>query len=118
MPSRVLHAQQLARNNAVLAQLLAKDDDGSRQWAVVVAFYAALHAIEAWFADQNKHHFRHEDRRQALAMSGVPVGIYTAYMTLENEARNARYNIHLFDKTKIEQMIREYLRRIEKHAGF
>lgn len=117
MPSRALHVQQATRNVEAIKHLLASDQDGTRQWAVIAAFYCALHCIEVWFADRNEHYFSHEKRRNALADHGPGGSIYAAYLLLENRAYHARYSFKTFSRPEVDLLVKDYLAPIRKLAG-
>ena len=119
MPPRALHVAQARRNLDVVDRLLASDTEGSRQWVVVAAFYCALHCVEAHFADRGQHNFRHDLRRDAMALAEarISAGVYAAYTLLENRARRARYEMVLFSQVEVERMVRDYLRPIRRFAG-
>lgn len=119
MPSRALHIDQARRNLETIEHLLTKDAPGPRQWSVVAAFYCALHCVEAQFAGHNQHHFNHAARRQTMANgpNAPPVGVYTAYSLLENQAYLARYDMLQFSRAEVDQILKTYLGPIRSFAG-
>jgi hypothetical protein len=119
MPSRALHLDQARRNLDAIEHLLTKDAAGPRQWAVVAAFYCALHCVEAHFAATNQHHHSHADRRHTMANgpTSPPVNVYTAYGILENQAYQARYDMLQFSRAEVDQLIKNYLTPVRGLIG-
>lgn len=119
MPSRALHLDQARRNLDTIDHLLTKDAAGPRQWAVVAAFYCALHCVEAHFANHNQHHFNHTERRGTMANgpNAPGVSVYTAYGLLENQAYQARYDMLQFSRADVDAILRSYLQPIRRFAG-
>jgi hypothetical protein len=58
MPSKVSHLSVVRENTATI-EWLCKGDPAMPQWVVTVAFYKALHIIEAVFAADKKSVARH-----------------------------------------------------------
>jgi hypothetical protein len=63
------------------------------QWAVTMAFYAALHCVTAHLAQRGVQVRSHMDRDAALAdpRNGVPNHVYDAYLKLKRRSEGGRY---------------------------
>jgi hypothetical protein len=63
------------------------------QWAVVAAFYCAVHCMEAHFALRQIHFTSHYARQaeMSLSRSGVPTNVYDAYIELRQRCDVVRY---------------------------
>ena len=90
MPSDVAHLRQAARNAGFLAALRRRAT-GSPEWAITVAFYTAVHLVEAHFArSQPAVHCRsHTDRLTQVSLRLRP--IEAEYWALYVASRRARY---------------------------
>lgn len=69
---------------------LFRTNDAFCDWAVVVAFYRALHIVEGLFATNDLHSDSHTSRNDALKRRFPDV--WREYHPLYNQARYARYN--------------------------
>ncbi|MFN3422477.1 MAG: hypothetical protein ACK40X_12215, partial [Armatimonadota bacterium] len=58
-------------------------------WAVTVAFYTVVHAVEAFLARQGVHSRTHTERRSHVRRSFPH--IWTLYYRLDTFSRQARY---------------------------
>lgn len=86
MPARNAHedkAQSIERVLPVLDEYKADHGD----WLAVLAFYAALHWLDAYFADHGSHPTNHRERNRAT--QGLP--IWDEYYELYAVSRIARY---------------------------
>lgn len=63
-------------------------------WAVTAIFYAALHYVEAYFANQVPplHPGAHQVRNSTVQKDARLTAIYVDYRQLEDESRDARYD--------------------------
>jgi hypothetical protein len=87
MPSRDEHLEK-ADSSAAVSELLV-EQQASREWAVTVLFYRAVHVVEAWFALRSTHHQSHVQRSRAVYRE-LP-DIATDYADLLDASRTARY---------------------------
>jgi hypothetical protein len=91
------HLDQARENRALAARLLADaaGDNTSLQWAVTMAFYAALHALTAHLLRRGVLVTNHQHREAALAdpRNGVPQTVYDAYLRLKRRSVGARYDL-------------------------
>ncbi|MCI0640660.1 MAG: hypothetical protein L0Y70_16420 [Gemmataceae bacterium] len=92
MPSQAAHLE-LAQRNQFLINHLVKDIDHFADWVTTVAFYRALHLVEAVFAaDSNiKHGGDHGNRLHLLKTNRKYLAIYKAYQPLWSASVVARY---------------------------
>jgi len=86
MPQETDHIRQ-ARHNAQFLSTLGCTP--YPDWAITVAFYTAIHLVEAHFARRNIDSFDHRNRRSRV--SNHLQQIAPDYRLLENECRLARY---------------------------
>ena len=81
-------------NNAALQYLLLRIDDFP-QWVITVAFYKALHIVEAMFAADSKSKKKdtdnHETRNRLLKTERRYQQIWSHYRVLWNDSLVARY---------------------------
>lgn len=89
MPSRERHLSQANGNERFLGTFDLKQTPYP-DWAITVAFYAAVHWVEAYFAEQNQHFDYHPHRNTRVGVD-LP-GIAANYMLLYSESRVARYD--------------------------
>jgi hypothetical protein len=94
MPSQAAHLAAAAENQKAIDYLAQKLEDFSG-WAVTVAFYKALHLVEALFAadgaGNNGHTDDHRDRNQELKTNQRYQHIWRHYNKLWQASRIARY---------------------------
>lgn len=92
MPSQSAHLE-LARHNQDLIDHLMKDPHRFPDWVTTVAFYRALHLVEAVFAQDSaiKHGGDHGSRQRHLKSNRRYAAIYKAYHPLWTASIVARY---------------------------
>jgi hypothetical protein len=89
------------------------------QWAVTVAFYSALHGLNAHLPNLGIRVRSHMARDRALAteVNGVPSSVYTAYRDLEEASRDARYGLVSFTFQDVRQLLDRQLAVIATFVG-
>lgn len=94
MPSKVAHVQAVVENARTLNYLRERIEDHP-QWVVTVAFYKALHIVEALFAADaaasEKHSDDHSARNRILKRTPRYEKIWRHYRPLFNDSLIARY---------------------------
>jgi hypothetical protein len=125
MPNEEAHLKAANHNQAVIALLLPRLDDFS-DWVTTVAFYKALHVIEAVFAnDPNiRHGIGHEHRERVLKTTPKYMNLYKFYRPLYSASIKARYlDDPACNFAKIltpadvrNTILGHYLRQVEKSA--
>jgi hypothetical protein len=92
MASEATHIQQANRNQSVLDRLIA-DSDPASDWITVVAFYKAVHVVEAILASNesspNNHSVDHKSRNHSLKTKYQK--IWESYYFLSRSSGGARY---------------------------
>jgi len=84
------HIRLANRNHETLIHLLS-DGDAHLEWVVTIAFYKALHVVEAVFdAEMQKHSMSHNDRNQTLRVNRFKA-VHKPYSKLYRASRIARY---------------------------
>jgi len=82
----------LAVHNQETIDFLLTGGDRFPDWVSTVAFYKAIHLIEALIAKEfNTHGVDHKGRRAILKAHNRYANIYRQYMALEEAANIARY---------------------------
>ncbi len=108
MPTEEMH-RAAARRNEDLAARLADD---APEWAVVVAFYAALHWVDAYFARQGRHPRTHLERVRWIQQEEALRPIYDPYRTLRDRADAARYSLSPFSSDEARELLTRELRAV------
>lgn len=91
MPCKQDHLS-LASHNQNTIQYLLKDINTFSDWIVIVAFYKAIHMIEALRAHAFKDHSHsHESREIFLKSQNRFYSLYRNYTALKEAAQIARY---------------------------
>jgi hypothetical protein len=108
-PARDRHLEQ-ARQNRTLAEELLRDHAGSPmyvQWVVTVAFYCAVHAMQAYLVDRGRDPKTHAMREAEIAdpVNGVPADVYRAYIALKQFSEKARYRCGTFDPAWVQRSV-------------
>jgi hypothetical protein len=122
LPSRAEHLGQARRNRDLVNDLLATraHDPTARQWIVTLAFYCALHCIEAHLDGHGRHCFTHGVRIKTIAQPelGVPPDVYAAYKQLHEWSDGARYRLQEFDEARVRTVVLgRYLDRIARFVN-
>jgi uncharacterized protein (UPF0332 family) len=85
-----------------------------RDWAVVGAFYSAVHLINAYLLTQGYEPKDHHTRDNAIKMYSVTKKIAWEYSELKNHAFNARYKAYRFSAKEIKEEVSPPLEAIKK----
>ena len=116
MPRSLEHLKQ-AEHNQELLKSLDLDNSPFLDWAATIAFYAALHYVEAWFAVQGTgmHHTKHEQRNRAMNQVDEfrPI-VWPNYRTLQDRSHDARYKCTHPSKNRVQYEILPSLDSLEK----
>lgn len=83
------HIQKAERNQRFVSESLMDFLGNYPDWVSVVAFYSALHYVEAILATHNLHYKHHEDRNRQVSL--LLQEIENQYLNLYDLAKNARY---------------------------
>ena len=90
MPTKEAHLQLAQHNQMVITHLLPEIDKFS-DWISTIAFYKALHIVEAIFAKDGFHGANHENRDKYLKRNNRYTNIYRHYHQLWCISMMARY---------------------------
>jgi hypothetical protein len=102
MPQQDDHIRQ-ARHNAQFLSTFDLNATPYPDWAITVAFYTAVHLVEAHFARNNIHYTDHKRRNREVSRSLRQIG--RNYITLYNQSRTARYNCQHVTPADAEQVL-------------
>ncbi len=86
-----------ANSNISFLQNINTSIDNCIDWQVTVAFYAALHLVNAHISSSGLQYRRHTDVKDVLnpynklSLLKLPEDEYTAYVSLQSLSRRARY---------------------------
>ena len=113
------HINQAKRNLSVLHQVNQNTANNSWDWQVTIAYYVAVHLMNAHIAKKGNLHYKtHEKVKIALfderSTCKIPDDIYTAYVKLENLSRRARYLCHEDRKGDNEHAFFTYDKHLKK----
>jgi len=118
VPTDSQHRKKAEVNRAFLATI-ARDD--YPEWAVVAAFYTAVHLVERLRARDGGHSEDHRDRLDYVQRNHD--GIHTAYQQLLRASMLARYDSRgdFFDKFQPEDVadviVGRYLAAVEAYVA-
>jgi len=90
MPRDYQHREK-AELNEKFAHGLDLTDPTSESWAVVAAFYSALHYVESYLATRNLHPETHKERFEVIKRDGRLKAAYPDYKFLYSLSLTARY---------------------------
>jgi hypothetical protein len=132
MPSDADHFAAAARNQALLDHLLPQVKQFP-EWVAVVAFYKAMHVVEAvlYRTHREKHTFGHERRNEVLKSNRRYDHLYKHYWPLFNASLVARYMEvggrgggsfprfadYIPPAAVVADLIRHYLHQVEQTAA-
>lgn len=95
MPTKDAHLAAARQNQSTIGFLLNASNDDHLPWVVTVAFYKALHVVEALFASQASGEIQHTDdhrqRNDTLKTTVRFQQIWKMYRPLYNASLIARY---------------------------
>ncbi len=81
--------QKADRNKRFVQESLSNFVDSYPDWVSVVAFYSALHYVEAMLATYGLHYEHHPERNRQVSL--LFQEIENEYLNLYDFARNSRY---------------------------
>jgi len=87
--SSIEHLEKARRNQEILFNHLLNFVEKCPEWVTVVAFYSALHFVDAYFAKLNLHFQHHQERNSEISESLKE--IFGAYYRLYDLSVNSRY---------------------------
>lgn len=87
--SAVEHVVKAKRNRKILQDYLLQSVENCPEWVSVVAFYSALHYVDAYFSKCGQNFQRHDERNREIELS-LPE-IFTSYYRLYDISVNSRY---------------------------
>ncbi len=94
------HLDQARRNQTFAEQLLNQhaSDPTSVQWAVIAAFYVAVHCMQAHLMTLGHDPENHAERGYLIAQpaSGIPFDVRRSYRWLKQRSESARYRLGVF----------------------
>jgi hypothetical protein len=90
------HRAQALANLSLARQLLDLPDPSAHQWAVTIAFYCSVHALESHLTSSGQPARSHYDRYRKLLGSHVPQEIVVAHRELQLWSEQARYLMREF----------------------
>lgn len=111
MPDKNAHIKRAESNFSFLN--LIKNSDYS-DWKVTVAFYTALHIINAYIFDKTGNHYRTHKMVEKVTNPNNPMSIckldettYAVYQSLSGLSKRSRYMVHekSANKTNDERLI-------------
>jgi hypothetical protein len=118
MPTEQIHLAQASHNKDLIVYLTAANP-GFPDWVITVAFYSAIHLLEAFLAKQLGYHSKsHVTRDSALSKFSQLKPIYVDYSELKNTCWASRYNT-LYSKWTAPQIqdVLTCLQNIEHHLN-
>ncbi|MDR3619660.1 MAG: hypothetical protein P4L85_09940 [Paludisphaera borealis] len=126
MPNEASHLS-LANHNQDLLDKLVAEIDAFPDWAATVAFYKALHVVEAVFACENpaRHGADHPTRERVLKSDKKYEHIYRNYRVLYAASMVARYmqddrtnfSDYLTPQRVVDELLKHRLHEVEKSAA-
>jgi HEPN domain-containing protein len=116
------HLDQARRNRALAEQLLAVSptDPTTVQWTVIVAFYCAVHCMQAHLIRLGHDPVTHVQRGALIDLpsSGVPTNVRRSYRWLKQRSEAARYRLAVFDPQFVRTgVLNTHLTNITRFVG-
>jgi uncharacterized protein YciW len=102
-----------AVKNKDLANFLIQH--GEHQWAVVLAFYSALHFVEAYLAESGLSAGTHTERGNQMVKISALRGIHDHYRALQTRSEWVRYELKELSPKEVEALMNKNLQAIEQH---
>ena len=106
MPSESSHIDVANCNQATVKFLVLNDFAAHLPWIGTIAFYKALHVVEAVLANSfSSHPTTHYSRNHFLATENRLKKIYTHYIPLYAMSQKARYLSHCSERSGVVRFI-------------
>ena len=102
-----------ARHNERFLDTLDLDTTPYLDWAVTIAFYAALRYVDAFFYPAEPHD--HRERLTWVQTNPRTRPIYDSYVELYRQSRNARYELTEFTPERVRSLVVNSLGRVRAH---
>lgn len=102
-----------ARHNERFLATLDLDTTPYLDWAVTIAFYAALRYVDAFFYPRRVG--SHTARIKLLGSNPQTRPIYDSYMILYRRSRDARYELTQFTPDQVKSLVVNSLGHIRAH---
>lgn len=115
MPTLEQHKKKYTKNRELLDKELNMENCDNYDWIVTVAFYAAIHLVEAELAKSNIHTRLHTDRSVNVERFNAFRTVRAQYKALHDRSVVARYEGTCMNKKKAEQALK-YLAAIEENS--
>lgn len=112
MPSVEQHKKKYEENKEVLDNELNIDKCKRYDWIATIAFYSAVHLVEAKLAENDVHTTDHTARKGAVDRFGTFREIRNEYKALYDRSRVARYDAYCLNEKKARQAL-GFLKKIE-----
>src|SRR5215210_6269058 len=103
------HFEQARQNRALAEELLT---DGGKspthvQWAVIAAFYCAVHCLQGYLIDRGRDPRNHMARGNEIAdqSNHVPLQVQRHYEALKQHSERARYRLAVFDPAYVRRTV-------------
>ena len=114
MADRDRHICQARRNVRLLSTFSVTGTEYA-DWGITVAFYTALHLLEAYLAGRKVHLHDHSTRNSAVAREARLRAVGRHYMTLYWESRHARYNCRVFRPADLARLLNSDYNPLQRH---
>src|SRR5436190_1107343 len=113
MPSEQLHlrAARLKEQTGIALS----DSPQTCSCAIVLAFYSALHWVDAYLARNLKHPQSHVEREDAIRHSPLQ-SIWDQYRTLSDRSEDARYRLKQFTQNQARSLFDAELAAIKSQV--
>jgi hypothetical protein len=117
MDERTRDHLQTAQANRTYALAILQDENATptqRNWAAVAAFYAAMHAVNAYLWEMARlEPISHRDRREILSRWSPLQPLIPSYTALFAISVRARYHPgFVVDSARLETLVRRHLARV------
>ena len=101
MPTRDEHIRKAKHNESFISSF-DLNSTPFLDWVVTAIFYAALHYLDAYLAENNKHPGTHQVRNSLFSKDPNLATLWNSYQDLENDSREARYHMKEFTPHRCE----------------
>ena len=102
LPSKDEHLRKAEKNKS-FAESIKTDNATNIGWALVAAFYSALHFVDAFAAKYNTHFSSHTQRNAEVQRNPQLASLCDEYRDLFTLGWNARYTMQNYSSREHEQ---------------
>lgn len=115
MPNQQEHLDKAAHNERFL-DTFDVDSTPYLDWVVIVAFYIAVHYVDAYLALRGYEHIGdHKTRGNLVILDSDLRAVADPYFQLKDDSEGARYDVQQFTTRMVNEILHNFLEPVRCH---